>query len=242
MFLSHITNPKIIRRYGITPLPPYIKNSPLTEKQRREQYQTVFAKTGLSVAAPTASLHFTKKLMTNLKKQGNDIKFVQLDVGLGTFAPLRDENLKTDKLHREFYKIDKITAAFLNRAKAQGRDIIAVGTTVARTLESASARSKPGRDGSSIKHHKLAKLTGTTDLFIHDNYQFKFIDGLITNFHVPKSSLLMLVSAFAGRHPGSARAGPKQGRTGRKKILSLYQQAIKKKFRFFSFGDGMLIL
>ena len=152
--------------------------------------------------------------MGALQKQGIDIKFVQLDVGLGTFASLLDENIKTGKLHQEFYSIDKKTANFLNQAKHQGRPIIAVGTTVARTLES------------SANHRKLTRLARSTSLFIRDNYQFKFIDGLITNFHVPKSSLLMLVSALAGR----------------KNILKLYQQAIKKKFRFFSFGDGMLIL
>lgn len=206
--------PKFLKTYGITPLPPYIKHSPLTEKQKRKQYQTVFAKTGLSVAAPTASLHFTKGLIKKLKKQGVGIKFVQLDVGLGTFAPLNGQNLVTGKLHREFYYIDKSVGRFLNIAKRQGRPIIAVGTTVARTLESASKRGL------------LAKLQGKTDLFIQEGYKFKFIDGLITNFHVPKSSLLMLVTAFAGR----------------REILNLYTRAIDKKFRFFSFGDGVLIL
>ncbi len=206
--------PDIIKKYGYTPLPPYIKNSPLTEKQKREQYQSIFAKIGLSVAAPTASLHFTKRLMNNLLKQRIGVKFVRLDVGLGTFAPLREDNLKTGKLHQEFYSIDRETATFLNFAKAQGRPIIAVGTTVARTLESAAA------------DNHLSKLTGNTDLFIREGYKFKFINGLITNFHVPKSSLLMMVSAFAGR----------------KTILDLYQRAINCRLRFFSFGDGMLLL
>ncbi len=205
--------PKILKTYGKTPLPPYIKNSPLTEAQKRKEYQSIFAKYGLSVAAPTASLHFTKALIGKLKKQGITVKFIRLDVGLGTFAPLRDENLKTGKLHNEFYSVDAETAAYLNQAKKQGRPIIAVGTTVARTLES------------SAKHNKLMKLTGNTNLFIQENYKFKFIGGLITNFHVPKSSLLMLVSAL----------------TGRKTIFELYKKAINKKFRFFSFGDGMLI-
>ncbi len=208
----------VLKTYGLTPLPPYIKNSPLTEKQRREQYQTVFAKTGLSVAAPTASLHFTKELIKSLGRQGIDIRFIRLDVGLGTFTPLRDDNLKTGKLHREFYSIDNKTAAFLDNAKKQGRPIIAVGTTTLRTLESA------------FKNHRQVgqepALQGNTDLFIQSGYKFNFIDGLITNFHVPKSSLLMLVSAL----------------TGREKILELYEKAIKKRFRFFSFGDGMVIL
>jgi S-adenosylmethionine:tRNA ribosyltransferase-isomerase len=220
--------PKILKRYGITPLPPYIKNSPLTEKQRRAQYQSVFAKSGLSVAAPTASLHFTKPLMAKLKKRGIDIKFVRLDVNLGTFAPLREEQIKSGKLHQEFYNIDKLTAKFLNQAKKQGRPIIAVGTTVVRTLESAASvgegfKPSPTRGKKIIP---LTKLTGTTSLFIRDKYHFKFVAGLITNFHVPKSSLLMLTSAFIGR----------------KKLLDLYQLAIIKNFRFFSFGDGMLIL
>ncbi|MDE2311784.1 MAG: tRNA preQ1(34) S-adenosylmethionine ribosyltransferase-isomerase QueA [Patescibacteria group bacterium] len=205
----------VLKAYGITPLPPYIKHSPLTETQKRGAYQTIFAKTGLSVAAPTASLHFTRRLLKTLRQKGINEKFVRLDVGLGTFAPLKDDNLKTGKLHREFYQIDRATADFLNLAKKAGRPIIAVGTTVARTLESAANNRR-----------RLSKLTGHTDLFIQESYKFKFVDGLITNFHVPKSSLLMLVSVLAGR----------------KKILSLYQQAVKRKFRFFSFGDGMLIL
>ena len=204
----------VLDKCGITPLPPYIKNSPLSEKQRREQYQTVFAKNGLSVAAPTASLHFTDQLMTKLKRQGIAIKFARLDVGLGTFAPLKENNLQTGKLHYEYYQIDRKTADFLNRSKKQKRPIIAVGTTAVRTLESSS------------KNHQLKKLSGQTDLFIREGYKFNFVDGLITNFHVPKSSLLMLVSALAGR----------------KTIFKLYNQAINKKFRFFSFGDGMLIL
>ncbi len=204
----------ILKKYGQTPLPPYIKNSPLSEKQKREQYQTVFAKQGLSVAAPTASLHFTKKLITKLKKQGIGVKFVQLDVNLGTFAPLNEQNLKTGKLHSENYSIDAKTARELSQMKKQNRPIIAVGTTVVRTLESAS------------KTGSLAKLSGSTELFIKPGFKFQFISGLITNFHVRKSSLLMLVSAV----------------TGRQKILQIYGQATKKRFRFFSFGDGMLIL
>jgi len=220
--------PSVLRQYGITPLPPYIKNSPLTEIQRREQYQSVFAKTGLSVAAPTASLHFTKELIKRLQKQGIGTAFVQLDVNLGTFAPLKEEQIKSGKLHREFYNIDKATAKFLNQAKKEGRPIIAVGTTVVRTLESASALHQSGTLSLSkgSKNQRLTKLKGNTGLFIKENYDLKFVDGLITNFHVPKSSLLMLTSAFVGR----------------KKLFDLYQRAIKKNFRFFSFGDGMLIL
>jgi S-adenosylmethionine:tRNA ribosyltransferase-isomerase len=204
----------VLTRYGQTPLPPYIKHSNLSEKQRRLEYQSVFAKAGESVAAPTASLHFTKRLLGSLKKQGIDLKFVRLDVGLGTFAPLTENNIAKKRLHSENYFIDPQTARFLNQAKKQGRPIIAVGTTVVRTLESAC------RGGI------LRKLSGETQLFISESDKIKFVNGLVTNFHVPKSSLMMLVSAF----------------TGREKLLDIYQQAIKRKFRLFSFGDGMLVI
>jgi len=203
-----------LEKYGKTPLPPYIKYSPLSEKQKKEQYQTVFAKNGLSVAAPTASLHFTKKLIAKLKKQGIGVEYLTLNVNLGTFAPLREENFKTGELHTETYEIDKKTAGRLNLAKKQGRPIIAAGTTMVRTLETATVLGM------------LKKLSGQTQLFIRSGFDFKFTSGLITNFHVPKSSLLMLVSALAGK----------------KTLLNLYQIAIKNNFRFFSFGDGMLIL
>lgn len=204
----------ILEKYGRTPLPPYIKHSPLTEKQKKEQYQTVFAKAGLSVAAPTASLHFTKNLIAKLKKQGITIKYVTLNVNLGTFAPLREENLTTGKLHSESYEIDKKTATELNLARKQNRAIIAAGTTVVRTLESAA------------KNGRLKTLSGKTQLFIQPGFNFEFTTGMITNFHVPKSSLLMLVSAFVGK----------------KTLFDLYKKAVEKKFRFFSFGDAMLIL
>jgi S-adenosylmethionine:tRNA ribosyltransferase-isomerase len=204
----------VLQKYGQTPLPPYIKHSKLNEAQKRKEYQSVFAKSGLSVAAPTASLHFTSKLMRNLKKQGIEVKFVTLNVNLGTFAPLKEENLTTGRLHSESYEIDKKTLAGLNLAKARGKKIIAVGTTVIRTLESASQK------------NQLRKLSGQTQLFIQPGYSFKFVNGAITNFHVPKSSLMMLIAALIGR----------------KKLLALYKKAIKNKFRFFSFGDAMLIL
>lgn len=205
---------QLLQKYGKTPLPPYIKHSPLKESAARKEYQSVFAKKGESVAAPTASLHFTKGLIRSLKKQGIEVEFVTLNVGLGTFAPLREENLMKGQLHLEFYEIDQKTITRLNNAKKNGKRIIAVGTTVVRTLESAA------------KHGKLMKNYGDTKLFIHPPYKFKFVDGMITNFHVPKSSLLMLVSVFAGR----------------KEILRIYQHAIEHNFRLFSFGDGMLLL
>jgi S-adenosylmethionine:tRNA ribosyltransferase-isomerase len=216
---------ELLNHHGQTPLPPYIKHSPLSEKQKREKYQSVFAKTGISVAAPTASLHFTERLVNKIKKQGIDVAFVRLDVNLGTFAPLREEQINSGRLHSEFYNIDKSTAKLLNLAKAQGRPIIAVGTTVARTLESASIFCHHGNKKTQ-GGYKLGKLCGDTDLFIRENYKFKFVDGMVTNFHVPKSSLLMLVAALAGRQ----------------NLLRLYQDAIKHNFRFFSFGDGMLVL
>ena len=206
---------EVLEKYGITPVPPYIKNIPLSEKQLRKEYQTVFAEHKGSVAAPTASLHFTKDLLARLKRSGIQIVFTTLHVNLGTFSPLTEELFKRSKLHAEYFEINKKSADILNEAKKENRSIVAVGTTVVRTLESASDKSG-----------KIKKLSGNTDIFIKEGYKFKFVDGLITNFHVPKSSLLMLVSAFAGR----------------KKILELYRKAINKKFRFFSFGDGMLIL
>lgn len=205
---------KLLLMYGTTPLPPYIKHSPLSERQARNEYQTVFAKTPGSIAAPTASLHFTKRLLAQLKKQGVAIEYITLHVGLGTFATLTDKQLKTKKLHSEYYSIDHKTAQRLNTYKKAGRPIIPVGTTAVRALESASD-----------KTGGLTKNSGTTTLFIQEKDKLKFADGLITNFHVPQSSLLMLVSAFVGR----------------KKLLELYRQAIQKKYRLFSFGDGMLI-
>lgn len=204
----------ILNKYGKTPIPPYIKYSPLPESKLRQEYQTIFAHKKGSVAAPTASLHFTKRLLKKLKASGIAAEFITLHVGLGTFAPLTEENLRTGKLHEEFYSINPKTAKRLNRYKKEGRPIIAVGTTVARTLESALSRKS-----------RVASYKKKTDLFIQEGYKFKFIDGIITNFHVPKSSLMMLISAFVGR----------------KNLLKLYQEAIRKKIRFFSFGDGMLI-
>ncbi len=204
----------VLEKYGRTPLPPYIKHATKNEKKLREQYQTVFARERGSVAAPTASLHFTPRLLAALKKAGHDIRFVTLHVNLGTFAPLTERQLREGKLHEERYEIDAKTAAFLRAAKKQGRPIVAVGTTVVRALESAADARGRVRAGA-----------GATRLFIREGYRFRVADGVITNFHVPRSSLLMLVAAFAGR----------------KTILDLYRKAIRKKFRLFSFGDGMLL-
>lgn len=204
----------VLDKHGITPIPPYIKESPFKERELRKKYQTVFAKHAGSVAAPTASLHFTDRLLKKLQRQGIDIRFVTLHVNIGTFAPLTQEHIDTGVLHTESYEIDAKTAAFLNKAKAQGRPIIGVGTTVVRTLESA------------CENGALKKLSGDTNIFIKEGYRFRYIDGMVTNFHVPQSSLLMLVAALIGK----------------KKLFELYRFAIKKDYRFFSFGDGMLIL
>ncbi len=206
---------KLLDKYGVTPIPPYIKNTKLSESKLRTEYQTVFSKTKGSSAAPTASLHLSKELIAELKQQGHKVEFITLHVGLGTFAPLTEMQLVSRKLHTEWYKIFESVARRLNKYKKQGRPIVAVGTTVVRTLESAS-NSKG----------ELEKLSGDTSLFIYHPYNLKFVSLLITNFHVPKSSLLMLVASI----------------TGRKKLLELYKLAIQKKFRLFSFGDGMLII
>ncbi len=205
----------VLEKYGQVPLPPYIKESPLTEEERRREYQTVFAKESGSIAAPTASLHFSEELLADLEHRGITAAYVTLHVHLGTFSPLTEEQWATGALHTEEYVIPPETAALITAAKKEGRPVIAVGTTVVRTLESAADSS-----GS------LTKLSGETSLFIREGYAFRIVDGLVTNFHVPRSSLLMLVSAFAGRE----------------NILQWYDEAIEKKFRLFSFGDGMLIL
>lgn len=205
----------ILDRHGVMPLPPYINRTPLSESQLRRRYQTVFARTAGSIAAPTASLHLTKALLKKLERAGITIARVTLHVHLGTFAPLTEEQWRSGKLHQESYSIDSRTVRLLEQAKRTGRPIIAVGTTVARTLESAAdARGR------------LVHPQGVTRLFIREGYRFRSIDGLMTNFHVPKSSLLMLVGALMGRE----------------KLLNLYRQAIERDLRFFSFGDAMLIL
>lgn len=209
---KHATFLQTLDKIGHTPLPPYI-SSKESESKIRKEYQTVYAKETGSAAAPTAGLHFTKKLILDLKKKGIQIEYITLHVGLGTFQNLRPENINTKTLHQEFYEIDIATAKRLNLAKEQGKRIIAVGTTSVRTLESA------------IKNSQLKSGKNSTQIFIYPPYKFKFVDALITNFHLPESSLLMLVSAFAGK----------------KNILKAYQEAIDKEYRFFSFGDAMFI-
>ena len=221
---------QILDKIGHTPIPPYIKSSQ-TEKQIRSEYQTVYAKQTGSAAAPTAGLHFTKKLLSQLKVKGVQIEYVTLHVGLGTFQNLRPENIESKTLHSEFYEIKPSVAKRLNIAKQSGKRIIAVGTTSVRTLESASIRMNfsPSSRGDVTKSqrgfYQIAPGKNHTEIFIYPPYQFKFVDALITNFHLPESSLLMLVSAFAGKDY----------------IFNAYQKAIDQKYRFFSFGDAMFI-
>lgn len=201
----------ILEEVGSMPLPPYIKEK-LADKNR---YQTVYAKTDGSAAAPTAGLHFTPELMQKIKSAGVEIVEVLLHVGLGTFRPVKEDIITDHKMHGEYYEVSAQAAETINRAKAEGRRVIAVGTTSVRTLESAT-----GDDG------VIKAGSGETHIFIYPPYKFKCVDALITNFHLPESTLVMLVAAL----------------TGREKILELYNTAVRERYRFFSFGDAMLIV
>jgi S-adenosylmethionine:tRNA ribosyltransferase-isomerase len=212
--------------HGHTPLPPYIKST-ASESTLRRQYQPVFAKTTGSAAAPTASLHFTSRLLSKLASQSVPSEFLILHVGLGTFAPLTQSNLDSGTLHTEPYTIETDVLKQLNSYKTQGCKIIAVGTTTARCLESSASVGGV-----------LTQVQGNTDIFIRPGYQFKFVDGLITNFHLPESSLLMLVSAFVS-FPNTSS---KFNEFNKSLIGQAYTQAVNNNYRFFSFGDGSLIL
>ena len=201
---------EILDSLGEMPLPPYIHEK-LLEKDR---YNTVYAKVEGSAAAPTAGLHFTKELINELKNKGVIITNITLHVGLGTFRPVEVDDIKDHHMHSEFYQMTKETANILNSAKKEGRRIIAVGTTSTRTLETIMG-----------KYHQFKECSGNTDIFIYPGYEFKAIDGLITNFHLPKSTLVMLVSAFSKKEF----------------ILNAYQEAVEMRYRFFSFGDSMFI-
>ncbi len=201
---------EILDQLGEMPLPPYIHE----KLENKDRYQTVYAKNEGSAAAPTAGLHFTKNLLDELTKKGIQIVYVTLHVGLGTFRPVTVEDVTTHQMHSEFYQMDENTANILNVAKQEGRRIMAVGTTSTRVLETIMKL-----------YHQFQACSGWTDIFIYPGYQFEAIDGLITNFHLPKSTLLMLVSALAGKEH----------------ILCAYQTAVKLEYRFFSFGDSMLI-
>lgn len=201
---------EILDKLGSMPLPPYIHQ----ELKDKDRYQTVYAKNIGSAAAPTAGLHFTKDLLTKIKDKGVIITTVTLHVGLGTFRPVNVEDVRKHKMHSEYYVMSQKTADILNSAKQEKRRIIAVGTTSVRTLETVMQ-----------EYNEFKECCGNTDIFIYPGYKFKAIDALITNFHLPKSTLIMLVSAFADKDF----------------ILKSYQEAVKERYRFFSFGDAMFI-
>lgn len=201
---------EILDKLGTMPLPPYIK----TKLKDKDRYQTVYAKNIGSAAAPTAGLHFTNELLEKIKNKGIIICYVTLHVGLGTFRPVKVEDVSKHKMHSEYYEMNEGTANILNKAKEEGRRIISVGTTSVRVLETVMN-----------KYNYFCKCSGWTDIFIYPGYKFKAIDNLITNFHLPKSTLIMLVSALASREI----------------ILNAYNEAVKEKYRFFSFGDSMFI-
>ncbi|RNB90605.1 tRNA preQ1(34) S-adenosylmethionine ribosyltransferase-isomerase QueA [Brevibacillus fluminis] len=202
---------ELLDRLGSMPLPPYIHE----QLEDRERYQTVYSRELGSAAAPTAGLHFTKDYLQRLEQKGVQLAYITLHVGLGTFRPVSADTVEEHVMHAEYYEIPEETARIVNTAKSEGRRVIAVGTTSCRTLETVG------------KAHggKLAVESGWTDIFIYPGYQFSIIDGMITNFHLPKSTLVMLISALAGRET----------------ILNAYREAVEQEYRFFSFGDAMLI-
>ncbi|MEK6589200.1 MAG: tRNA preQ1(34) S-adenosylmethionine ribosyltransferase-isomerase QueA [Nitrospinota bacterium] len=204
---------ELLEKYGKVPLPPYIKRD-IVPSLDYERYQTVYAEKRGAVAAPTAGLHFTKELLEKLEKNGTDIAKVTLHVGYGTFKPVKNEIIKGHKIDPEYYEITESEAEKVNSAVKSGKRIIAAGTTTVRALES------------SVYNDKVNAIKGYTNLFIYNGFNFRIMKGLITNFHLPKSTLLMLVCAFAGRDL----------------ILNAYHEAIKKDYRFYSYGDAMLII
>lgn len=202
---------EVLEELGEMPLPPYI-----TEKlEEPERYQTVYAEENGSAAAPTAGLHFTEEVLQKIKDKGVKLAFLTLHVGLGTFRPIKAEDVENHKMHSEFYRLSAETAALLNETKAKGGRVIVVGTTSIRTLETIAQQFEG----------ELQAASGWTDIFIKPGYTFQYVDAFLTNFHLPKSTLIMLVSAFAGREL----------------ILEAYQHAVAEKYRFFSFGDAMFI-
>lgn len=201
---------EVLDRLGQMPLPPYIKE----KLEDKEMYQTVYSREQGSAAAPTAGLHFTEKLLRRIEEKGVKLAFLTLHVGLGTFRPMKAENISEHVMHSEYYSLSKESADIINSCKENGKRVIAVGTTSTRTLETIG-----GEDS------RVREQSGWTDIFIYPGYKFKIVDALITNFHLPKSTLLMLVSALSSRDI----------------ILNAYETAVKEKYRFFSFGDAMII-
>ena len=205
----------VIDRSGHTPLPPYIH----TRLEDPERYQTVYARDPGSAAAPTAGFHFTRKLLEDLRRAGVEMAFVTLHVGLDTFRPVQEDDPREHKIHTEYFEVDAEAAQALDRARREGRRIVAVGTTSVRTLE------QVGRDLEGQGGNGIGPASGQADLFILPGHRFRLVDAMITNFHLPRSTLMMLVSAFAGRDL----------------VLQAYQTAIEERYRFYSFGDAMLI-
>jgi S-adenosylmethionine:tRNA ribosyltransferase-isomerase len=203
---------EILDRLGQMPLPPYIREQ-LDDKER---YQTVFAKTEGSAAAPTAGLHFTRSYLDKIEQKGVSLAYVTLHVGLGTFRPVSVKSVEQHEMHEEYYELSAETAETINRTRQRGGRVVAVGTTSARTLETAAAR---------FESAPIEECRGWTNIFIYPGYEFKLVDALLTNFHLPKSTLIMLISALAGRES----------------VLAAYKEAIEREYRFFSFGDAMFI-
>jgi S-adenosylmethionine:tRNA ribosyltransferase-isomerase len=206
----------ILGRIGLAPLPPYIRRGRDTNQAEEDlrRYQTVYAREDGAVAAPTAGLHFTNELVEQLKNKGVKFAFVTLHVGAGTFRPIKAKNLEEHRIHDEYFKLDEGNAQIINETRQQGGRIIAVGTTSVRTLETAA------------DEDKAKALQGRTNLFIKPGFQFQMVDAVVTNFHLPRSSLLALVTAFAGLD----------------NILASYRHAIERQYRFYSYGDAMLII
>jgi S-adenosylmethionine:tRNA ribosyltransferase-isomerase len=218
---------ELLDALGEVPLPPYITRSDTSRMEEdRDRYQTVFAEPAGSVAAPTAGLHFTQSLLAEISTRGVQVRFLTLHVGPGTFAPVKAETLAEHTMHEERYELSEETARAINEAKRAGRRVVAVGTTTVRVLETLAARS------ADPSHTPVAPGAGKTRIFICPPYDFKVVDALLTNFHLPRSTLLMLVSAFAA--PNDTR--------GREVMLTTYAAAVRKRYRFFSYGDAMLIL
>ena len=202
---------EILDELGMMPLPPYIKE----KLEDQERYQTIYSKVKGSAAAPTAGLHFTEELLKEIRQKGVHIAYVTLHVGLGTFRPVKVDHVEEHKMHSEYYVLTQETADIINETKRRGNKVIAVGTTSVRTLETVAQKSCP-----------LQESSGWTDIFIYPGYEFKVVDRIITNFHLPESTLMMLVSAFASKDF----------------IMKAYKEAVEEKYRFFSFGDSMIIV
>ena len=233
-------------RIGYTPLPPYIKREEGETKEDRHRYQTVYAddKKKGSVAAPTAGLHFTNRVMKKLKNKGVRFEYLTLHVGLGTFAPVKTEKIEEHKMHAEWAEVTSGTLKSIIKAKQEGRRVVAVGTTSVRVLEAVfryKEYSKCLDKKFEIRNSKFENFKGWVDIFIYPGFNFQVVDAMLTNFHLPKSSLLMLVSAFACAEPSRSAGTSTELSTGKDNIDKAYREAVKEKYRFYSYGDSMLI-